>query len=185
MNLEWIEVPGGVCAFGDDATPVSVPTLLWTRSPITHGNLCGDHPGTAAGLPLTRISHAEATAVATRLSGRLPRSVEWEWMATGPARRRWPWGEQPWQPDLANLIDSGYARTSPVTAHARGATPEGLLDVAGNVWEWTASTTMGGGAIIRGGSYAASPLYAQCTFLNAAPVEWRSPGIGLRVVRTP
>jgi iron(II)-dependent oxidoreductase len=44
---------------------------------------------------------------------------------------------------------------------------------------------MGGGAVIRGGSFASTPAYAQCTFLNAAPAELRSPGIGLRVVREP
>lgn len=42
---------------------------------------------------------------------------------------------------------------------------------------------MGGGALIRGGSFASPPLYAQCTFLNAAPVELRSRGISFRVVR--
>jgi iron(II)-dependent oxidoreductase len=57
--------------------------------------------------------------------------------------------------------------------------------VAGNVWEWTASPAMGDGYVIRGGSYASAPLYAQCTFLNAAPAELRSAGIGLRVVREP
>jgi iron(II)-dependent oxidoreductase len=60
-----------------------------------------------------------------------------------------------------------------------------VLDLAGNVWEWTSSPAMGGGRIIRGGSYASPPLYAQTTFLNAAPAEHRSPGISVRPVRTP
>ena len=43
---------------------------------------------------------------------------------------------------------------------------------------------MGGGYVIRGGSYASKPLYARTTFLNAAPAELRSPGISVRPVRT-
>jgi formylglycine-generating enzyme len=62
--------------------------------------------------------------------------------------------------------------------------PQGLLDVAGNVREWTATRVMGGGYVIRGGSYASKPLYARCTFLNAVHAQRRSPGIGVRPVRS-
>lgn len=185
MHPEWITVAGGVCLFGDAARPVAVPTLVWSRTPITYAHLDQQPPDVSPHQPVTGVTHSEAQQIADRLGGRLARSVEWEWMATGPQRRRWPWGDQPWQPEYANLRDSGHSTTTPVNAHPQGATPEGLLDVAGNVWEWTASVTMGGGAVLRGGSYAARPLYAQCIFLNAAPVELRSPGIGLRVVRHP
>jgi formylglycine-generating enzyme len=185
MDLEWIKVTGGTCRFGDDAREVVVPTLLWTRTPIAYGHLADDHPGFGPRFPATEISHADASEIARRLGGRLPRSAEWEWMAAGVQRRRWPWGNAPWQPAFANLHDSGYGTVTPVGTHPGGATPEGVLDVAGNVWEWTASTVMGDGFIIRGGSYAVPPLYAQCTFVNAVPAELRSRGIGLRVVREP
>lgn len=92
-------------------------------------------------------------------------------------------GEQDWNPARANLRGSLRHTTTPVDEHAEGTTPEGLLDVAGNVWEWTATPVWGDGFVLRGGSYASPPLYAKCTFLNAAPAELRSPGIGLRVVR--
>jgi iron(II)-dependent oxidoreductase len=185
MNLDWIEITGGVCVFGDDARPVPVPTLFWTRTPIAYGHLPSEHPGLGPRFPVTEIDHAEAAEIASKLGGRLPRSVEWEWMAAGADRRRWPWGNAPWQPAFANLRDSGHGTVTPVDTHPDGATPEGALDVAGNVWEWTANTAMGDGVVIRGGSYAAPQLYAQCTFLNAAPAELRSRGIGLRVVREP
>ena len=184
MNIEWIEVPGGTCRYGDDGKLTDVRTLLWTRTPITHGQL-GLTSGFRGLHPVARITHAEATDIAVELGGWLPTSVEWEWMAGGESRRRWPWGDQEWTPELANLRDSGLDATSPVNAHEAGATPHGLLDVAGNVWEWMRRATMGGGAMLRGGSYAAIPLYARTTFLNAAPTELASPGIGLRVVRTP
>ncbi|MFD5089831.1 formylglycine-generating enzyme family protein [Amycolatopsis thailandensis] len=183
MHLEWIKITGGVCAYGDAGRPVKVPTLLWTRTPLAYGHLPSDQPGSGWRYPVTEISHAEAIQIAGRLGGRLPRSAEWEWMAAGSVRRRWPWGDASWQPALANLRDSLHDTVTPVDTHPAGATPEGMLDVAGNVWEWTVSTAMGDGVIIRGGSYSAPPLYAQCTFLNAAPAELRSRGIGMRVVR--
>ncbi|WNV90233.1 SUMF1/EgtB/PvdO family nonheme iron enzyme [Umezawaea sp. Da 62-37] len=185
MSIEWIEVPGGICAFGDEARSVPVGTLLWTRTPIIRAQLRGERGGEHGALPVTGISHAQAIEIAQALGGRLPTSAEWEWMAGGPSRRRWPWGDQDWTPELANLRDSGLDTTSPVDAHLAGATPEGLVDVAGNVWEWTARATMGCGVTLRGGSYASPLLYARTTFLNAAPAELVSPGIGMRVVRHP
>ncbi|MFB9729688.1 formylglycine-generating enzyme family protein [Haloechinothrix salitolerans] len=180
MNIDWIEIPGGTCLLGDQARAITVPTLLWTRTPITQAHL-GDDPRERR--PITRVDHPTADHIARRLGGRLPRSVEWEWMASGSERRVWPWGNASWGPELANLRDSGYEDTTDVAEHPEGATPHGMLDVAGNIWEWTASSTMGDGYVIRGGSYASPPLYARCTFLNSAPAELRSPGIGFRVVR--
>lgn len=182
MNPErWVLIRGGTCLFGDDARPVHVGPLLWTVTPVTYADL-GRH---GAGIPVTGISHADAAAIAARLGGRLPRSAEWEWMAAGPARRRYPWGDRDWEARLAALEPSGFTGPVPVGGHPGGATPEGLQDAAGNVWEWTGTPVMGGGFVIRGGSYASRPLYAQTTFLNAAPGELRSPGIGVRVVRDP
>jgi iron(II)-dependent oxidoreductase len=62
-------------------------------------------------------------------------------------------------------------------------TPEGVLDVAGNVWEWTATRVPGDGAVIRGGSYNSPCGYARCAYSNEAPIAVQSAGIGVRVVR--
>jgi iron(II)-dependent oxidoreductase len=157
-----------------------MPPLWWTATPVTYADL-GTAPGTD--IPMTMLGRDDASTLARRLGGRLPRSVEWEWMATGPARHRYPWGDYDWIPGRAVLLPAGHERPQAAGSCPDGATPEGLLDVAGNVWEWTATTVLGSGAVIRGGSYASPTLYAQCTFLNAAPVELRSPGIGFRLVR--
>jgi sulfatase modifying factor 1 len=178
----WVLVPGGRCRHGDQGRLVVIGDLYWTTTPVTAGHL--GEPGDPD-LPVTGMDYEAAQEIAAEFGGRLPRSTEWEWMAAGAEQRQYPWGNRPWTPSLANLRGSGYSRLVPARAHPAGATPDGLLDVAGNVWEWTATPVMGGGFIIRGGSFAALPLYAQCTFLNAAPAELRSPGIGLRVVREP
>jgi len=179
----WLLVPGGQCRYGDNARPTGVAPLLWTATPVTRRHLGESFPGDS--LPMTRVSHEQATAIARSLGGRLPRSAEWEWMAAGPGRRRYPWGEAEWDPSLANLLPAGTVGPVPAGRFPAGATPEGMLDVAGNVWEWTATAAMGNGYVIRGGSYASKPLYARTTFLNAAPVGLRSPGLGFRAVRDP
>lgn len=70
--------------------------LLWSATLVTYGHL-GHEP---VSLPLTRITLAEAADIAVRLGGRLPTSAEWEWMATGPQRRRYPWGNEEWTAGL-------------------------------------------------------------------------------------
>jgi sulfatase modifying factor 1 len=176
MDICWTLIPGGICRFGDEGRPIEISPLLWTTTLVSDP---------ASQEPLTRVTNAEAVLIAAELGGRLPRSSEWEWMAAGPKRRRYPWGDEPWRPELGNLRASGLGQPCPVGLYPEGATPLGLLDVAGNAWEWTSSSAMGDGYVIRGGSFASLPLYAQSTFLNAAPAELRSRGLGLRVVREP
>jgi formylglycine-generating enzyme len=177
----WLLIPGGQCRYGDNARPVEVAPLLWTATPLTPRHLGESGPC----VPVTQVSHEQAESIARALGGRLPRSAEWEWMAAGADRRRYPWGEAEWDPSLANLLPAGADGPVAAGRFPAGATPEGMLDVAGNVWEWTATKAMGNGYVIRGGSYASQPAYARTTFLNTAPAALRSPGLGFRVVRDP
>lgn len=183
--LRWQPIAGGTCRYGDAQRPRPVTDLLVTITPLTYGQL--GWPSSTPELPITGIDFAGATDIAAQLGGRLPTSTEWEWIAAGARRRLYPWGDEPWTPELAHLNGTDAVPTGPVPVHSHpaGATPDGVRDLAGNVWEWTAARVMGQGHMIRGGSYASRPLYARCTFLNAAPDELRSPGIGIRLVKTP
>jgi len=77
---------------------------------------------------------------------RLPNEVEWEWAAggrqgtTGKEVRKYPWPDEKGEPTSKLLnYDGNVGATTPVGSYPEGATPEGLYDMAGNVWEWTDS----------------------------------------------
>uniref|UniRef100_Q3ATN8 Putative signal transduction protein with Nacht domain n=1 Tax=Chlorobium chlorochromatii (strain CaD3) TaxID=340177 RepID=Q3ATN8_CHLCH len=66
---------------------------------------------------------------------RLPTEIEWEYAAGGKEQRRYPWGNEEPTSTRANYGDNEGA-TTPVGRYPEGKTPEGLYDMAGNVWEW-------------------------------------------------
>ena len=69
---------------------------------------------------------------------RLPSEAEWGKGARGGDGRIWPWGNQ-WDAERCNSWEGGKRDTTSVGAYPQGASPYGLLDMAGNVWEWTCS----------------------------------------------
>jgi len=68
----------------------------------------------------------------------LPSEVQWQAAAAGNEKRKYPWGKEI-TPDHCNYDDTKLEKTSAAGIFKIGQTPEGVADLAGNVWEWTAS----------------------------------------------
>ncbi len=87
--------------------------------------------------PLVGISWVQANAYCSWADRRLPTEAEWEKAARGIDGRMYPWGNENPKPALANF-DQQQNETSPAGSYPQGASYYGILDMAGNVWEWVA-----------------------------------------------
>ena len=133
--------------------------------------------------PVVWVSWHEAIAYCQWMNCRLLSAEEWTLAALGPEQRRYPWGNVPPSPDRANFLETGIAHGSPVGLFPAGATPEGVLDMAGNVWEWTASDDGRDGKAMCGGAFHSSALYLRAASRVNSPPAGRYDSVGFRCTR--
>ena len=153
--------------------------------------------------PVVGVNWYEVSAYAawlarvTGTSYRLPTEAEWEWAARRNVRR-YAWDGN-WDPARCNSSESRLGQPSPVGVYPHGATPDGLHDLSGNVYEWTATLyrpyhydpTDGredplaeGIRVIRGGSWYVNRTNVRCAYRIRNNPRDRINNLGYRIARS-
>jgi len=216
-EVEMVVVPAGEFIMGSDgpeayedekpASKIFVPAFSIDKFEVTNARYrrcveagactrpvgqAYDDP-TKADHPVTVVSWKQAVAYCRWAGKRLPTEAEWEKTARGTDGRRYPWGDR-FDGERAN---AGYTNgTTAVGSYPQGASPYGAMDMAGNVWEWTASLyrpypydpsegredlEARGARVNRGGSWYAGPKDARTSHrANAGHIYRRIADLGFR-----
>jgi hypothetical protein len=150
----WVPAGGGLAGFWMMETPVT--NAMW-RAAVQAGVVKAPRITDAYGNPakalhpVVHVRREHARAYAAWAGGRLPRDAEWTRAAQGDDGWLYPWGDPSPDETRANCRPHGAGDTTSVGSYPMGASPYGVLDMAGNVWEWVEPD--GGGErpyIVRG-----------------------------------
>ena len=158
--------------------------------------------------PTVRLPSEAECEKAARGGGKIPnpklqtpnsKSQSSNWVENLEPGRIFPWGSGP-DPDRANYGETGIGTTSAVGCFSGGASPYGVEDLSGNVWEWTRSLRrdypydpgdgrenlgVGGDRVLRGGAFGDSVRGVRCAYRYRGYPNYRSRFRGFRVVASP
>lgn len=219
--MQMVYIPAGEFLMGEgaDTHSVHVAAFYIAKYPLTNGlyqafvEASGYHPpphwpnGQFSEVmqdhPVVNISWHDALAYCRWLSQasgqlyRLPTEAEWEKAARSTDGRTYPWGNQ-FDKNRCNTWEGGWGGTTPVDSFQDGASPYGVMDLVGNVWEWCSSLPADypyrfddgredpaaeGWRALRGGSWFDAEWGARPARRLSSPPGYASRNTGFRVVR--
>lgn len=161
---------------------------------------CNENVPGRADHPMNCVTWTEADTFCRAAGKRLPSEREWEYAAKGMSPRRWPWGPVPpraqmcWDGDGNSVGKGNRQSTCPVGAYAEDKGPFGVLDLGGNVAEWTASrycpytdpNCTSDARVIRGCGWDTQAVAACTTTYRDKRSEFeKETSLGFRCARTP
>jgi formylglycine-generating enzyme required for sulfatase activity len=199
VNLdETVLVPAGPFLFGEECELRYLPPFRIGRYPVTVTAYlefldATGHPPPARwdeegaptnslDHPVTEVSFLDALEYARWSGVRLPTEEQWEKAARGTDGRHYPWGKKF---SVRNLNSRAAKKrgTTPVTAYPQGASPFGVMDMAGNVWEWTSTwfDLAEDLKVLKGGCHALTKEYAKASSRHFNDPRFANTTTGFRV----
>jgi len=215
---EWITIPAGKFWMGEEneERQVDLPEYQISRVPVTNAQYAfyvkdtgakapahwrgGEVPSGLDNHPVVNVTCYDAIAYCKWLGDKtqkdisLPSEAEWEKAARGPStgsgsKRKYPWGDD-WRDLHCNSNELGLNDTVPVGLFLNGASPYGVLDMSGNVWEWTRTNynsrqddlESNDAPVLRGGSFVNEANLARCAYRDRDSPDGRYGNGGFRVV---
>ncbi len=193
IDFTWVNIPAGDFLYGESQQTKYLPAYDIMLHPVTveqylvfcatsgrafpeypHRGLYWDHP-------IVNVSWEDAASFASWAGLSLPTEEEWEKAARGTDGREYPWGNQ-WNPE--HCCHACWD-TCAVGQHPEGASPFGVLDMAGNVWEWCDSWyQVNFTRVQRGGSWRTSfPHLFRTTYRSRSYPTRKNCDFGFRCVR--
>jgi len=197
---EMIIIPAGNFLMGDEKQLVHVDAFYVDKYPVTNAEYAKFVEATGhapppnweetgstylpdmANHPAVFVNWFDAQDYAAWAGKRLLIEAEWENAARGADGRVYPWGNE-FNRIMCNASEAGIRGTTPVGKYSPyGDSPYKVGDMAGNVWEWTATDWAPGSSskVQRGGSFVNRGSYARCAYRYLGVPEPRTPNVGFR-----